>query len=119
VWRWYPPTANLKLGLGWTGPYLIVKQVSPLTYCIQKTSTARKINVHVDHLKLYEGQNAPRNWIDPIPEKSESEVDEGLTDNESIEESVVLPEDQPCLVETPKRTRTGRIIKPRQIFSPN
>lgn len=23
VWRWYPPWANLKLGLGWIGPYMI------------------------------------------------------------------------------------------------
>ena len=23
VWRWYPPHANLKFGLGWIGPYLI------------------------------------------------------------------------------------------------
>lgn len=23
VWTWYPPRANLKLGLGWIGPYII------------------------------------------------------------------------------------------------
>jgi hypothetical protein len=23
VWRWYPPISGLKLGLGWTGPFLV------------------------------------------------------------------------------------------------
>lgn len=31
VWRWYPPRANLKLGLGWTGPYLIIQKITDLT----------------------------------------------------------------------------------------
>ena len=26
AWRWYPPHANIKLGLGWIGPYKIVKR---------------------------------------------------------------------------------------------
>ncbi|CAC5378633.1 unnamed protein product [Mytilus coruscus] len=40
VWRWYPPEANKKLGLGWTGPYKVIKKITDLTYRIQKdTST--------------------------------------------------------------------------------
>ncbi|CAC5365137.1 unnamed protein product [Mytilus coruscus] len=27
VWRWYPPEANKKLGLGWTGPYKVIKKI--------------------------------------------------------------------------------------------
>ena len=36
VWRWYPPLASQKLGLGWMGPYLVIKRISYLTYRIQK-----------------------------------------------------------------------------------
>ena len=32
VWRYYPPIAGLKLGCGWTGPYLVVEKRSRLTY---------------------------------------------------------------------------------------
>ena len=48
-----PPTANIKLGLGCTGPYTIFEKVSELTYTIQKEEDclSRIFNVHVDHLK--------------------------------------------------------------------
>ena len=29
VWRWYPPAAGQKSKLGWTGPYLVIKQFPP------------------------------------------------------------------------------------------
>lgn len=34
VWRWYPPLAGLKLGLGWTGPYKVLDRLSSVTYKI-------------------------------------------------------------------------------------
>lgn len=40
VWRWYPPHANLKLGLGWTGPYLVIQKITDLTYRIQRSPTS-------------------------------------------------------------------------------
>lgn len=51
VWRWYPPHANLNLGLRWTGPYLIIHKITDLTYRIQKSPTSDIISVHIDHLK--------------------------------------------------------------------
>lgn len=65
VWRWYPPDAGQKLKLGWTGPYLVVKKISPLTYSIQKAMHVRPLSVHVDHIKPYEGQHPPMNWLAP------------------------------------------------------
>jgi hypothetical protein len=29
VWRWYPPISGLKLGLGWTGPFLVKQKLIP------------------------------------------------------------------------------------------
>ena len=63
VWRWYPPAAGLKLGLGWTGPYLVVGKISKLTYSIQKRPDSPIVNVHVDHLAPYHGNNAPESWL--------------------------------------------------------
>lgn len=37
VWRWYPTTAGIKLGLGWTGPYKITYKFSDVTYKIKET----------------------------------------------------------------------------------
>ena len=55
IWRWYPPTANVKLGLGWTGPYKVLEKLSECTYKIQKSPNDRSLVVHVDHMKPYEG----------------------------------------------------------------
>jgi len=52
----YPPHANIKLGLGWIGPYKIVKKITDVTYRIQKSPEARSLVVHVDHLKPYYGE---------------------------------------------------------------
>lgn len=35
VWRYYPPSAGQKLGLGWTGPYLVLEKNSHIIYKIQ------------------------------------------------------------------------------------
>ena len=67
VWRWYPPTANQKLKLGWTGPYLVVDRISDTTYSIQKAADRPILNVHVDHIKPYQGEFPPANWkIKPL-----------------------------------------------------
>jgi hypothetical protein len=57
VWRWYPQKADQKLGLGWTGPYLVNWKISEVLYQIQKDPDSRKLAVHVDHLKSYRGEN--------------------------------------------------------------
>lgn len=65
VWRWYPPKANTgtKLGLGWTGPYLVVRKITAVTYAIQRDENGHIITVHVDNLKPYEGTSQIENWL--------------------------------------------------------
>lgn len=62
VWRWYPPKANKKLGLGWTGPFLVLSRLSDLLYKIQYEEKSKPYVVHVDHLKHYLGTKTPHNW---------------------------------------------------------
>lgn len=51
VWRWYPPISGLKLGLGWTGPFLVKQKLTDVLYRIQKSPNQRTLVVHEDHLK--------------------------------------------------------------------
>ena len=70
VWRYYPPKARQKFGHKWEGPYLVIQKVSDLCYRIQKQATAPSLVVHVDHLKLYEGNRPVESWLstgDPVP----------------------------------------------------
>lgn len=121
VWRWYPPKAGQKLGLGWTGPYLVVDKISQLTCKIQKDKTSKSINVHIDHLKPYDGESPPLNWLETVVELSvpnpslvsqqsrhlENETD-SFSDDESLDKNV----------NSYVRTRTGRLIQPRDVYSP-
>ena len=50
VWYWYPPTASIKLGLGWTGPYVALERLTIVTYKIKHTVTEKILELHVDHL---------------------------------------------------------------------
>lgn len=49
VWRWYSPISGLKLGLGWTGPFLVKQKLTDVLYRIQKSPNQRTLVVHVDH----------------------------------------------------------------------
>ena len=72
VWRWYPPTAGVKLGLGWRGPYKVIERLTDVTYRIQESPNVNFIVVHVDHLKPYFGE-IPEKWI----------LNESLNENEN------------------------------------
>ena len=151
VWRFYPPLADQKVEVDWDGPYLIVKNISDLTYTIQKSPTSRQINVHVDHLKAYLGEYGPIPWVGPDGETIHRENienstsvppvetpkefipsinEDSKTDEEPRNEPLIeLPpldyeseeeplEEIPFERWSPVRTRVGRAVKPRQIFSP-
>lgn len=138
VWRWYPPTAGQKLGLGWTGPYLVIKRISDVTYSVQKSENSPVLNLHVDHLKPYEGRNQPRNWLHETDNTSiENMSDAGNTDIPDMTDRSEHedPETDSMSVQTPTntneavrkhnpdipeiRSRRERQIKPRQIWSPS
>ena len=119
VWRWYPPTANQKLGLAWIGPYQVLKKFTSVTYKIEHQSSNKILVVHVDHLKKCHSQMLC------VGDKSVSQNTEivGETD---IETAIFLDSDTAC--ETipdpvsngqPYRTRVGRTVKPKQIFDPS
>ena len=108
VWRWYPPFANQSLGLGWTGPYLVLRKLSDVNYQIQRDENTHPIVVHVDQLKPYEGTTPPLDW----------RLFNDVELSESMGEESVPMETEPPATSTPVVTRTGRRIKPRERYSP-
>lgn len=112
VLRWYPPEAMQKFGLGWAGPYEIVRAVDDIKYEIKRCEDGKSLIVHVDHLKPL---IMPDNQSDSENEDSDSESPVSDTDivQTDFEEHNVQ---HPC---TPARyTRGGRRIKPAEKFSP-
>ena len=63
VWRWYPPSAKVKLGKGWTGPYLVLQRISDVTYKIQQHRLSDAKVVHAGHLKRYVADEYPGSWL--------------------------------------------------------
>ena len=118
VWRWYPPSAGVKLGLGWIGPYKVVKKITDVTYQVQKDPKSPVIVVHIDQLKPYEGILPPRNWT-PVEtcasfdESFEPPVNSTSFDfsiQEEVEKTVPsVPVSSP---EPLRQSRWGRTIKP-------
>ena len=113
-WRWYLPAISNKLGQGWTGPYLVLRKISDVTYEIQINSENKPITVHVDHLKPFQGRQPPINWLKEPDSFPEEEIISKPLDEQILDESLVQP-----LPKSPVKTRTGRTIKPRDVFLHN
>lgn len=114
IWRWYLHAVSNKLGQRWTGPYLVIKRISDVTYEIQLNSERNPVVVHVDHLKPFQGRQPPVKWLE--------EAESFQSDEENLSEtsSPQIPDDslvQP-VHNSHVKTRTGRIVKPREIYSP-
>jgi len=44
-------------------PHLVVRELPPVNYLIQKTRKSRPFFAHVDKLKPYENDNVPKSWL--------------------------------------------------------
>jgi hypothetical protein len=55
VWRWYPPKANQKLGLGWVGPCKVVEKVGESAVKVKTGKNGKVIVIHLNDTKPYEG----------------------------------------------------------------
>jgi transposase InsO family protein/predicted aspartyl protease len=89
TWVWYLyPRRRVGLSPKWqrhcTGPYLIVRVISPHNLAIQKTKRSKPFVVHRDKLKLFLG-DAPPSWIstDPVVELRREDSEPTLLRNDS------------------------------------
>ena len=111
VWRWYPPTANQKLSFGWTGPYLVLKRLSETTYSIIKAVDKPVVNVHVDHLKPYQGQNTPDSWLEEnetvVAGNDQTDTGMSIDEENQAEHNLNSEIDRTSLTELPEYQETN------------
>ena len=85
---------------------MVTAKVNALCYRIQKSSTSRSMVVHVDHLKLYEGNNPVENCLKSDVPREDSEdsgvefemvtenqnASTGVTDQTSKKSGLIIPD---------------------------
>jgi transposase InsO family protein len=84
VWYFYPrryKRISPKWQRTYVGPYLVMDQVGPVNYRIQKTKRSTPFVVHVDKLKLCNGPT-PASWLSIIEESQVGldQTEESVTD---------------------------------------
>lgn len=121
VWYWYPPKAKLKLGLGWTGPFKVLRKISDVTYQIESCQNKKMKIIHVDHLKGVEGDGIDNQLagvdfsLKNLFESGSSESVDTETEGTEIETDPVQPE---TTQNSPKYSSRGRLLRPACPFSP-
>ena len=69
----------------YAGPFLVIEQISPVTFLIQKSEKADPLVVHVDKLKLTEN-DGQQSWLQPdFKSKADEEIHPLSTDTPSID----------------------------------
>jgi len=84
VFVYYPrryPRRNVKWQLAYDGPFKVIKQITDLTFAVQKSPRANSKVVHIDKLKLYRGP-IPLAWSKPLEEQTVTKrTDPALNDS--------------------------------------
>jgi transposase InsO family protein len=106
VYYFYPPYARFKLGSPWTGPYVIVKELTARTYLIAAGPDAKPKVVHQDNLKSVLGRfQNQSNWVKEMLEKGEempAQTDIALSPEPSDDEEERIPTPASSKEETKK-----------------
>ena len=119
VWRWYPPKAKEKLGLGWTGPFKVVEKIGRSAVRIMRDG--KVLVVHINDVKPYEGREQPGSEEESESEQleCESESEDGKNNgDEGGDQMVAEGWDEGDVRSSPVKTRTGREIKAPRRYSP-
>src|SRR5208282_5606707 len=116
-WVWlFQPRRYMRISPKWqrmyTGPFLIIEQLGPVDYRIQKTRRSAPLVVHVDKLKCCIG-STPESWITPNgahhtgvategPHGNAAEVNGRPLDDSFHQETLPVPA-------SPRRELRGRV----------
>jgi hypothetical protein len=75
------------MGGRWRGQYLVLGRIGQTVYEIQKSEGSRPIRVHIDHLKICQGNGADQeSW-----EVSSQTCEQGQVEDEADEGEVPVP----------------------------
>jgi transposase InsO family protein len=95
VYYFYPPYARYKLGSPWTGPYVVVKELTARTYLIAAGPDAKPKVVHQDNLKSVLGRiQNQSNWVKEKLEKCveiPAQTDAAVSPEPSDDEEDMIP----------------------------
>ena len=76
-------------------PYLVVKELPPVNYLVQKSKKSQPIISHVDKLRKWSTDELPKSWLSPqdneIGEQQLSPVTVGIDMNETELKRTVIP----------------------------
>ena len=118
MWRWYPPKAKVKLGLGWTGPFKVVERIGESAVRIMRDS--KVLVVHINDVKPYEGKEQLGSEEESESEQLECESEDGENDgDEGGGQMVVEGWDEGDVRSSPVKTRTGREVRAPRRYSPS
>ena len=78
----------------YTGPFIIIDTLSPVTVKLQRLKRAKTMTVHIDKVKPFLGE-VPKSWLTYQPSSDVRELPE-RADDKSMEETLVKePNDEP------------------------
>ena len=120
VWRWYPPHAKLKFGLGWIGPYTVTT-IYPGKQVAYIEKEGKSTIAHINDLKPC----ISKFNITPESDNAQEEQDEEEEDTvkeaepiESDEEESDSDEQEDIEERETKYTKSGRPVRPpRRLIS--
>ena len=64
-------------------PYLVIKELPPVNYVIQKTKRSRPFVAHVDKLKPWYSDDLPKSWLSDGDGCANTDADPGLVNTGS------------------------------------
>jgi hypothetical protein len=94
VFHYYPRRykgRSPKWARTYAGPYLIVREIPPCNFALQKSARSKPFITHTDKLKMWQGEKPP-SWLPDTPPSSE---DEGYPESPSEEGSDASRADTP------------------------
>jgi hypothetical protein len=92
-WVYYQDFRNsqVKLGLKWRGPFLVIRRPGDVNLTIQQKEGATPITVHVDQVKMCHGTHIAE-WLSTSGISTQPEAGENVIEGLPLEEPVADPE---------------------------
>jgi len=113
VWYHYPrryQQKSPKWQKNFIGPYLIVREILPVNFVLQRSRTSKPFVVHTDKIKRCYG-DTPESWLpsDPIDQPAVERSPPAVEENRlPVSSGAVADQSQTSQSQAPRRSRPGR-----------